>query len=244
MLGKVIFEQYKAKCTFVASGDEAVKKFKPGYFQIVLLDINMPGTSGVDVARYIRKTEGSYKNLPRSKIIAMTANVLRNNIKVYLKAGMDDLVLKPFTESELLEKIVFHSSDRVFQKRETRSSVRPASADNNLDELLRITKGDKDYTLLMLDTFLDNGNDMLGRMRKAIEKDDYASIAEAAHRLVPSVEQLGFRKATALLKRIDKRYLRKTSFQKDPELIQHTLEEIASCIEKISKARDEFQRTL
>jgi PAS domain S-box-containing protein len=240
MLGKVILDQYKAKCTFVSSGDEAIKKFKPGRFQIVLLDINMPGISGVDVARNIRKIEGVNKKHPQARIIAMTANVLKMHIKQYLKAGMDDYILKPFREADLLEKIIAHSTYKDSQKPEITGSTRPVRADYKLDELLRITNGDKDYTLLMLETFIDNGKNLLDRIRKANEQGDYESIAEAAHRLLPSVGQLGFGKATALLKRIDYRYLRKSSFQKDPELIQHAMDEIALCIDKISKARDEF----
>lgn len=240
MLGKVILDQYKARCTFVPSGHQAIKKFKPGRFQIILLDINMPGISGVDVTRHIRKVEESNKEYPKAKIIAMTANVLQRSVKKYLKAGMDDFILKPFRESDLLEKIVAHSTGKDSQEPEIISITKPVSEDYNLDELLRITNDDNDYTLLMLDTFIDNGKNLLGSIRKAKELGDYKSIAEAAHRLLPSVGQLGFEKATALLKRIDNRYLRKTTFRRDPELIQQAMDELELCIDKIRKARDEF----
>ncbi len=242
MLGKVILEQYKANCVFAGSGEEAVKKFKPGRFDIILLDINMPGTSGVDVAKHIRKIESSNKNLPRAKIIAMTANVLRKHINEYLRAGMDDFILKPFSESDLIKKIAIHCTGKNPVHSEPKQADKPSNEDKDydLDELLKITKGDKDYTLLMLDTFIENGKRMLDQMQKSYNKGDYRSIAEAAHRLLPSVEQLKFKKATNLLKRIEARYLKKSKFRKDPEMIEHALNEVKSCIEKISIARNNF----
>jgi PAS domain S-box-containing protein len=242
LLGKVILNQYKARCVFADSGEEAIEKFKPGRFDIVLLDINMPGKSGVDVAKHIRKIEGSSKDLSHTKIIAMTANVLRRHIREYLSAGMDDFILKPFSEPELIEKIAIHCSekDHGYTKSTQAVKSRERGKDYDLDELLRITKGDQEYTLLMLDTFLDNGKEMLDRMQKSYTQEDYPSIAEAAHRLLPSVEQLGFKEAASQLKRIDARYLRKSRFRKDPELIEHALNEVESCIEKIIMARHKF----
>lgn len=242
MLGKVILNQYKAKCVFASSGEDAIKKYKPGRFDIILLDINMPGTSGVDVAKQIRKIERDRKIFTHTKIIAMTANVLKKHIKQYLKAGMDDFILKPFSELDLIKKIAFHSKVAIPEFSETKqgNKLKSAKKDYDLDELLSITKGDKDYTLLMLDTFLENGIKMLDQMKKSYEKNDYLSIAEATHRLLPSVEQLGFKNATKVLKIIDARYLRKSKFHKDPEIIEHAIYEVKSCIEKISIAREDY----
>lgn len=245
MLGEVILKQYNTRCSFAGSGDEALNKFKPGYFDIVLLDINMPGTSGVDVAKHIRHIESTNKNIPRTKIIAMTANALKKHINQYLQAGMDDFIIKPFSESDLIKKIAAHTivHDSVYTpdtgKKHLSRSFRKDD-DENLNTLLEITKGDKEYTLLMLDTFLDNAKLMLEQMQQSRRAGDYLAIAEAAHRLSPSVEQLGFRKATNMLKRIESRYLRKHTFEKDPEMIELVLLEVTSCIKKINSVRDEF----
>jgi HPt (histidine-containing phosphotransfer) domain-containing protein len=155
---------------------------------------------------------------------------------------MDDFILKPFSESDLIEKIAIHSIEKYPGHSESKWTGKPISADKdyNLNELLRITKGDNDYTLLMLDTFLENAKSMLDQMQKSYTRGDYLSIAEAAHRLLPSVEQLGFKKATNLLKRIDARYLKKSKFRKDPKLIEQAMNEMESSIEKISMARHDF----
>lgn len=242
MLGKIILSQYNTKSVFVSSGEEAINKFKLGKFSIILLDINMPDVSGIDVAKHIRKIEKSNKNLPRAKIIAITANVSKKHIKEYLKIGMDDYISKPFSESNLIKKIAVNSIEKKAEYSKLKQDAKLAGQDIdfNLDELLCFTKGDEYYTLLMLDTFIENGKRMLFQMQQSFNEDDYPSIAEAAHRLLPSVEQLGFNKATTLLKDIETRYLKKKKFFKDPVLIKQVLNELESCIEKISIAKENF----
>jgi hypothetical protein len=94
--------------------------------------------------------------------------------------------------------------------------------------------------LLMLDTFLENGKIMLNKIQNSFDKDDYRSIAEAAHRLLPSFEQLGLQKASNLLKRIDNRYLKKSKYRRDPELIKLTMETMERSMDTIRKVRDQF----
>ncbi len=242
MLGKVILNQYNASSVFAGSGREAIHWFMPGRFHVVLLDMNMPGISGVDVAKHIRMVESRHKHLPTTRIIALTANVLKKYIDEYLRAGIDDFLLKPFREIDLIKKILAHCPDNETVHHPSKQPDKPPGEDkhHDLDELLRITKGDKAYTLLMLDTFLENGKLMLDQMQNSYSRGDYGSIAEAAHRLLPSVEQLKFNKATTLLKGVEASYLKKSTFRKDPKMIEHTLDEVKVCIREISKARDSF----
>ncbi len=240
MLGKVILTKYKARVTFAKTGQEAIKLFRPGCFNLVLLDINLPGTSGIDVAKQIRKTEESYKITGPVKIIAMTANALKKHIDQYLRAGMDDVILKPFTEDDLYQKIVTHTHETINggMNNYNETSYGNLSDQYNLEELLRTTKGDKEFTVLMLNTFIDNATILLEKVRSDLERNDYLSIAESIHQLLPSITQLNFQNTTTLLTRIERKYLRKKTSTNDPKLIERAIKEIAFCIESIRKVRD------
>ncbi len=242
LLVKVILDQYKVKSVVASSGEEAIKRFSPGRFNIVLLDVNMPGMSGIDVARQIRKMENKAKSKPRTKIIAMTANILRKHIERYFKAGMDDVLLKPFKEENLFDKLVIHTLDRLDERPDIAQSAPFDNTDpeNNLNELLKITKGNKEFTLLLLDAFLNSGITMKKKIKESLEEKDYSAIAESAHRLLASVEQLGFKKAANLLRLIEGRYLKKKNSKEDPQLIEQAIQEIDACIASIKKARVEF----
>ncbi len=240
LLGKVILSKHKVSVVFAKTGQEAIKRFRPGRFHLVLLDINLPGTSGIDVAKQIREIEKHSEEFIPTKIIAMTANALKKHVEQYLKAGMDDVILKPFTEEQLYQKIVTHTNVRNDEDLNDYQEPDYNNVENqySLEGLLKITKGDKEFTVLMLNTFIDNTTNLLERIKSDFSKNDYLSVAESIHRLIPSVEQLGFKKTTKLLKSIERRYLRKNSFTNDPEIIEKAINEIALCIKSIKGARD------
>ncbi|MBE0662987.1 MAG: response regulator [Bacteroidales bacterium] len=242
LLGSVILSNNKIKGDFASSGEEAIKLFIPGRYHLVFLDINMPGTSGIDVALHFRNIESKFKNHRPSVIIAMTANVLRRHIEQYIQAGMDDVILKPFKEDEFYEKILIHSNNTDDAASCVHASIPKlkGASEFDLSELFKIAKGNTEFIILMFNTFLDNGETLLQKIKKSFADNDYQSIAEAAHRLAPAFEQLGFIEATSLLKAIENRYLRNVSSH-DPVLIENAMSKIEAGIAVIRKARNEMR---
>jgi CheY-like chemotaxis protein len=80
------------------SGAEALAFLNLGAFDLVLMDINMPGMSGVEVLRRLRGRVGPERATPA---IALTSEVSRSKAD-YLALGYDDYVAKPFTITDLL----------------------------------------------------------------------------------------------------------------------------------------------
>ena len=79
-------------------GDEALEQFREERPDLILLDVNMPGRSGLDVCQEIRRTS----DIP---IIMLTVrNTERDKVQA-LDAGADDYVVKPFGSEELLARI-------------------------------------------------------------------------------------------------------------------------------------------
>ena len=87
------------KVTAESNGTEAVAQLNTGGFDLALLDIMMPGKSGYDVCREIRKRE---IDIP---VIMLTAKTEEIDKVVGLKLGADDYVTKPFGLHELLARI-------------------------------------------------------------------------------------------------------------------------------------------
>ena len=86
--------------SFVSKGEEAVELFKSKWFDIILMDIMLPGISGFETTRRIRIIgEEVYEKQPY--IIAVTANTLDNDRKRCLQSGMDEYLSKPFDISQL-----------------------------------------------------------------------------------------------------------------------------------------------
>ncbi len=82
------------------NGRVAVEKTTLGSYDLIFMDGQMPEMDGYEATRRIRKHE-DVSNAPHRTIIAMTADVMPGNREACLKAGMDDYVAKPISESIL-----------------------------------------------------------------------------------------------------------------------------------------------
>lgn len=102
-------------CTRITSGEEAVPIVKNGDFDLVLLDLMLPGISGIDVCRELR-----FRDI-KIPIIMLTAMDSVEDVIHGLKAGADDYVSKPFDIDELLARI--DTVCRRYQGDEKRVSV-------------------------------------------------------------------------------------------------------------------------
>jgi two-component system sensor histidine kinase ChiS len=89
--------------TLVKDGREVLERFKSGNFDLILMDIQMPGMDGINATKEIRKIEsGSDAHIP---IIALTAHAMKGDKEFFLAAGMDAYVSKPINRSELSSTI-------------------------------------------------------------------------------------------------------------------------------------------
>lgn len=85
--------------TEAADGDEAVAKFSPGQFDLVLTDWNMPGRTGLEVVQAIRTQD------PAVQIMMITTEAEPARVAQALAAGVSDYLVKPFTAAALREKL-------------------------------------------------------------------------------------------------------------------------------------------
>jgi signal transduction histidine kinase len=92
------------------NGTEAVKKFtdQGGRYDLVFMDVQMPEMDGFEATRHIR--ELGLPNAQKDPIIAMTANVFREDIEKCLAAGMNDHVGKPLNMADVMKKLTFYLS--------------------------------------------------------------------------------------------------------------------------------------
>ncbi len=88
--------------TEAADGEEAINMFKPGDFDLVLTDWNMPRKNGLEVIQEIRKQD------PKVTIIMVTTEAEKSRVLEAIQAGVSDYLVKPFTAEMLREKLEKH----------------------------------------------------------------------------------------------------------------------------------------
>jgi CheY-like chemotaxis protein/HPt (histidine-containing phosphotransfer) domain-containing protein len=172
----------------VADGVGALDAAASKKYDIILMDIHMPGMDGVEATKRIRALPGRAGKVP---IVAMTANALPHQVKAFRDAGMNDYLGKPFAREDL-----FATLARCVR---VDSLVDPATkaADDRVAEVL-----DREaFNTLVALLGDDKAGSLLGKLRKELEdsfdcrdatEEDDAALARKAHRLVSSAGMLGF----------------------------------------------------
>lgn len=101
-LAQVVLEAAGHQVEIVSDGAAAVQAVQTRNYDLVLMDVQMPGMDGITATQMIRRLPGTAGRIP---IIAMTANVLLDELRKFREAGMDDHVGKPFNRAELYATI-------------------------------------------------------------------------------------------------------------------------------------------
>ena len=99
MITKKILNKMKLNCDLVDNGEDAVDKVKTEHYDVVLMDIHMPGISGIEATKMIRIFDKEIT------IFALTAVTIEDKMQEFDDAGFDDIISKPFKQEDFEKKL-------------------------------------------------------------------------------------------------------------------------------------------
>ena len=99
MITRKILEKHKVNCSVADNGTIAIEKVRNNDFDLILMDIHMPGISGIEATIEIRKFN------PTIPIVALTAVTLDENLDEFYLNGFNDIIPKPYKTEEFFHKI-------------------------------------------------------------------------------------------------------------------------------------------
>ena len=163
-----------------SDGREALVALERGGFDLMLLDVHMPGYDGFQVIETLRQREqATGGHLP---VIALTARAMQSDRERCLQSGMDDYLAKPIAAAEL-----FSVMDRVLAGPPAAESEPPSLGrpETLLDPATLLAACDDDATLLreLIQVFQADTPGALARVRDAVDQRDTSRLREAAHEL-------------------------------------------------------------
>lgn len=99
MITKKILTKMNLKCDIIDNGTDAVDMIKTNNYNIILMDIHMPGISGIEATKIVRTFD---KELT---IFALTAVTIEDKMHEFEEAGFTDIIPKPFKQEEFEKKL-------------------------------------------------------------------------------------------------------------------------------------------
>ena len=174
----------------VTSGHAVLSAIEQTPFDVVLMDIQMPGMDGLEAVREIRRREKAQGDgsgpRRRLRIIALTAHALKGDREACLAAGMDDYVAKPIRRAELVAAL-----ERFF----TADGARPHETDGakgapfDRTRLLAGLNGNVSLLLRLSAVYFEHTPQLLQEISSAISSGRFEEVARPAHTLKGSLSQ-------------------------------------------------------
>ncbi len=243
LLAKSLLKGWKTDYEIAFDGNEALKLLREVKFDVVLLDIHMPGMSGVEVLETVKSGND---NLNRdTKMMAVTANILRSDIKKYMNSGFNDFILKPFREEDFYNKICALLDIEV-QEDETAVTKKDQEKENiqdkpvlvfDTDLLLKNAGGDFDFFNQMINTFVRNSKAAIEGFEHDLAEKNWKGIGEKAHKLIPSFRYFGLSETVNELSELEHITLRRKEPEKVPKMIDPLIQSIREIINLAESAK-------
>jgi PAS domain S-box-containing protein len=182
-----LFSDYGIEAEVAENGKIVIEKLKKNYYDLILMDMEMPEMNGYEATSVIRE---EMKN--KIPIIAMTAHAMAGEREKCFKLGMHDYISKPINANLLFEKI-YNATEFV---KSWNSGIKKVI---NLDYLTDIMSGKKELIKETIDIFLKQASEDLPIINDAVDKTDYLTVKRFAHRMKSTITMMGISSLSPVL---------------------------------------------
>jgi len=187
LLVRTLLEDMGARVQVVDNGRAAVEAAQRERFDLVFMDVQMPGMDGRQATQAIRQWEATQAERHHTPIIALTAHALANERRALLQGGMDDYLTKPINERQLAQVVHkwtgLHLQSTGGQADELRATSISHLAVLDREEGLRLAAGKPDLAADMLSMLMASLEADRQAIRQARQSGDHAALIERVHRL-------------------------------------------------------------
>jgi CheY-like chemotaxis protein len=225
------------------NGRKAVDMMEKDYFDLILMDIQMPEMDGIQATKHIRQLQDKHK--AGILIIALTANALKGDSEKYINAGMNDYLSKPFTEQQLFTVISRNLKLGTMKNNvnEDASAQQPAPESNSVQQPMlydltmvrTISGGDDSFIKKMVQLFVETAPASVQDLEQATQLQQWDKVGKQAHKLKSTIDSMGIASLKEDIRTIEANGKNQQDTDLLPPLVQKVKEVIYSCIEALKK---------
>ncbi len=231
-----LFKEWNVSYDIASTGLEALDLLQKNNYDLVLMDIQMPGMDGYTATRHIRQE--LKMDIP---VIAMTAHAMAGEKEKCLGNGMNEYLSKPLREEELLALLNRFSEKPVLTSRQTGPSN--SSLDYqwiDLGYMKEVSQGNAGYEMEVTKQFLEAIPEDLHQLEACWKSNDLVTLKQIAHNMKTSVSVMGLTdQLRPFLDNLEYLDLTPASFQENfhqlSEICNHSLTEARNFLESLAK---------
>ncbi len=243
-----LLKRWKAQVVTAQNGQKAIELLSAEKFDLVLMDIHMPGLDGYEASKVIRdeNSEVTDKNVP---IIALTADVSEETKMQVEKSGMNDFISKPCNQEVLFEKIIKNSPQYKFKKQAAEGRI-PGEflSEEKLQELkkqvmnalIEIFDEDLAASASMLRHFLKQAPVNLLQVKDHIKKDEGSKAISILHKIKPGFIYLGFPETATTVQNLQSALKTNTKQEETFPLLSSLEKDVKTLLAVVKKVLEEI----
>ncbi len=191
-----LLQQQRHQITIAADGHQALDLSHKQRFDLILMDMHLPGISGLDISKQIKADKNCINQ--STPIIALTASVRPEDIHRYLNAGLNSVIAKPVKKAQLLQAVASKGNPA---EPPSLDAAKPQTLflDNSILDAHRQVLGEAKLNELMAG-FCAVHADLWPALQRSVAAKDRYEIAQTAHKFAGACDTMGFAQASQLLR--------------------------------------------
>lgn len=184
-----LLKKWEIDFVMAKNGLIAFEETNKSKFDLVFMDIQMPVMDGYESTRKIRNSKNVNAEIP---IVALTASAMTDERDKAIDVGMNDLLTKPFTPTQLVDVIIKYASNHLVPTVNQKSKNTPnifVELDNNV--LLATYGGDADFQAIVFQSFLEEIDQQVDALTAAYNAKNWEEVGKVAHQIKPTFGMVG-----------------------------------------------------
>ncbi|UCB54404.1 MAG: response regulator [Thiotrichales bacterium] len=180
-LAEIILKKNNYDVTTVCSGEDSIELAKHNKYDLIFMDLHMPGLDGYEASRRIREIDNGH----RPVIIALTANAMPQDLENINSCGMDDVLIKPISEQlicDIISKWITGQTDQT-NADSAEKSTHDSAEIFSLEDARKLTNGND---VLAIELFTMLINELPGHrsgIRQALAANDMDVLKDITHKV-------------------------------------------------------------
>ncbi|WP_210486173.1 ATP-binding response regulator [Rufibacter aurantiacus] len=228
-------QNWDTKIDMASTGEEGIKHASETIYDLILIDIELPGIDGYEAVSVIRKSEGPNQHTP---IVAFTTNPGNMDLEEFKAVGFTDFLRKPYHAFDLYLCISRNTGHYA------REQQRNTKEEGEVEQLLYDFSGlgnmaeDAVFIKKMQKLFIDLVPGQISKLSHAIQQRDWDTVALLAHSLKSTYGNIKVMKAAEAMKKIEEISQSRTNLSEINRLMGVVKETTQKVVEVFSKELD------